>query len=335
MLIYSPPSTLSAVPVIDLKGGAGANAAERSAIAAQIRDACRNIGFFYAVNHGVPADLIRDQFDWTARFFALPMAQKQPLHMRNSPTTAGYEPVAEQQLDSQDTTGEAAPPDLKESYYCGLEVPEDHPFALRRVRGIGHNQWPGNLPGFQEQMIAYQAAMRSLGDHLLSLIALSLDLEEDWFAQHHDWPSAVLRLVRYPPQPEAAAFNQLGAGAHTDWGGVTLLAQDDIGGLEVRNAAGEWVAAPPIEGSFVVNLGDLMARWTNGVYQSNMHRVLNARPDQDRYSVPYFYSPRFDAVIEPVPTCVGDAQPKRYDVCTTSQHMDEMFRLSYGYAATS
>ena len=335
MLIYSPPTTLSAVPVIDLKGDVQTSADDRSAIAAQIRDACRNIGFFYVVNHGVPEALVQAQFDWTARFFDLTTAEKQSLHMRNSPTTAGYEPIAEQKLDSQDTTSEAAPPDLKESYYCGMDVPDDHPFARRRVRGIGHNQWPDSIPEFREQMVAYQAAMRGLGDHLLSLVALSLDLEADWFDKHHDWPSAVLRLVRYPPHPKSAAFNQLGAGAHTDWGGITLLAQDDIGGLEVRNASNEWVAAPPIAGSFVINLGDLMARWTNGVYQSNMHRVLNAKSDQDRYSVPYFYSPRFDAVIEPVPTCVSDGQPQKYEVCTTAEHMDEMFRLSYGYEATS
>ena len=216
MLIYSPPTTLSAVPVIDLEGGPASSAEAQHRIARQIRDACRNIGFFYIVNHGVPDQLVRDQFDWTARFSDLPMDEKMPLHMRKSATTAGYEPIAEQQLDSQDTSSEAAPPDLKESYYCGMEVPDDHPFAKRHVRGIGHNQWPGALPGFRDQMVAYHAALRSLSDHLLSLIALSLELEKSWFAKHHDWPGSVLRLVRYPPQPETAEFNQLGAGAHTD-----------------------------------------------------------------------------------------------------------------------
>lgn len=335
MLIYSPPTTLSSVPVIDLKGGETSSVDEQHSIADEIRSACRNIGFFYIVNHGVPDQLVRDQFDWTARFFDLAMDEKMPLHMRKSATTAGYEPIAEQQLDSQDTSSEAAPPDLKESYYCGMEVPDDHPFAKRRVRGIGHNQWPETLPGFREQMVTYHSALRSLSDHLLSLVALSLELDKTWFAEHHDWPGSVLRLVRYPPQPATAEFNQIGAGAHTDWGGITLLAQDDIGGLEVQNAADEWVSAPPIDGSFVVNLGDLMSRWTNGVYRSNMHRVLNADSTRDRYSIPFFHSPRFDAVIEPVPTCVSDTQPPKFEPCTTSEHMNEMFRLSYGYEATS
>jgi len=184
-------------------------------------------------------------------------------------------------------------------------------------------------------MVAYHGALRHLSDHLLSLVALSLELEEDWFEEHHDWPGSVLRLVRYPPQPDSTEFNQIGAGAHTDWGGITLLAQDDIGGLEVQNAADEWVSAPPIADSFVVNLGDLMSRWTNGVYRSNMHRVLNSDRARDRYSIPFFHSPRFDAVIEPVPTCVNDQQPPKFEPCTTSEHMNEMFRLSYGYEATS
>ncbi|MDA0787818.1 MAG: isopenicillin N synthase family oxygenase [Proteobacteria bacterium] len=335
MLIYSPPDTLTAVPVIDLKGGVGSDVAQRDLIASDIHDACRNIGFFYIVNHGVPAQWVRDQFDWAARFFELPMDEKLPLHMRNSATTAGYEPIAEQRLDSQDTSSEPAPPDLKESYYCGMDLPDTHPFSRRRVRGIGHNQWPAALPGFRDQMVAYHTALRGLSDHLLTLVARSLELEADWFAKFHDWPGSVLRLVRYPPQPETTEFNQIGAGAHTDWGGITLLAQDSIGGLEVQNAADEWVSAPPVEGSFVVNLGDLMSRWTNGVYRSNMHRVLNSDAERDRYSIPFFHSPRFDAVIEPVPSCVNDEQPAKFEPCTTSEHMDEMFRLSYGYEATS
>ncbi len=207
MLIYSPPVTLDSVPVIDLKGGPGSDPAAYPNIAGQIREACRNIGFFYVSNHGVSHDLVSNQFEWARRFFALPMDEKMAIHMRKSPTTAGYEPIAEQQLDSQDLDAEKSPPDLKESYYCGLEVPDDHAFAKRHVRGIGHNQWPASIPGFRDQMIAYQTEMRKLSDHLLTLIALSLDLESNWFAGYHDWPGAVLRILRYPPQPETSEFN--------------------------------------------------------------------------------------------------------------------------------
>jgi isopenicillin N synthase-like dioxygenase len=171
-------------------------------------------------------------------------------------------------------------------------------------------------------------------DRLLALIALSLELPEDWFCAYYDLPVTTLRLLKYPPQPASAAANQLGAGAHTDWGGITLLAQDSSGGLEVRNAAGDWIEATPIPGTLVINLGDLMSRWTNGLYNSNMHRVKNNKSGADRYSIPYFYGPRPDAVIEPMPTCLSADNPPRFATCTAAEHVNEMFRRSYGYAPT-
>ena len=216
-----------------------------------------------------------------------------------------------------------------------MELPDDHPFAVRRWRSFGHNQWPPSLPGFREQMLAWQRELRGLGDCLLRLIALSLELSEDWFAPYYDMPTMSLRLLRYPPHPETARANQLGAGAHTDWGGITLLMQDNSGGLEVRNASGDWIEARPISGTFVINLGDLMARWTNGIYNSNMHRVKNNKSKSDRYSIPFFYSPRPDAVIEPIPTCVNADNPRRFETCTSAQHIIEMFRRSHGYAPES
>jgi isopenicillin N synthase-like dioxygenase len=229
-----------------------------------------------------------------------------------------------------------APYDLKESFQCAMELPDDHPLARSGMRGFGHNQWPSGLPGFKEQTLAYQAAVRDLGDRVLRLMALSLDLPEDYFERVYDTPGLGLRLLHYPPQPEKAAANQIGAGAHTDWGGITLLAQDGVGGLEVRNAAGEWIAAKPIPGTFVINLGDLMARWTNGLYNSNAHRVMNNGVRRtDRYSIAFFYSPRPSAVIEALPTCVAVDRPAQFETCTAQEHMDEMFRRSYGYAVAA
>ena len=163
----------------------------------------------------------------------------------------------------------------------------------------------------------------------MSLLALSLELPENYFAPFYREPSRTMRILRYPPHPAAARANQLGAGAHTDWGGVTLLAQDDLGGLEIRNAADEWIQATPIPGTFVINLGDLMQRWTNGVYRSNMHRVKNNSSSEDRYSIPFFYSPRPDSRIECMPTCSDAAHPPKYPPCTAAEHTYEMFRRSY------
>jgi isopenicillin N synthase-like dioxygenase len=332
MIIYSLPQQPKSIPVVDLTGAGGATAAQAKSVASAIHRACRETGFFYVANHGVPQPLVDTQFEWAKRLFDLPAEQKRAMHMNRSPSTAGYEPIGGQRLDSQDAGAEVAPPDLKESFYCGMELPDDHPLAQHRLRGFGHNQWPANMPGFREQMLAYRKAMNELGDRLLSLLATSLELPADWFVPFFDMPVAILRLIKYPPHPANAAANQIGAGAHTDWGGVTLLAQDDVGGLEVRNATGDWIQAPPLRGTFVINLGDLMARWTNGIYNSNMHRVKNNSSGRDRYSVPYFYSPRPDALIEPMPGCVTDEYPRRFASCTAAEHMTEMFRRSYAAA---
>jgi isopenicillin N synthase-like dioxygenase len=332
MHLYTSPSPPTSIPVIDLsdaQSGSGQADAAR-----QIHRACRETGFFYVSGHGIARQLVDAQFAAAQRFFALPLEEKLALHMHNSPTTAGYEPMGGQILDSQDATSEKAPPDLKESFYCGLEVPVDHPMAVRKARGFGHNQWPQCMPDFRTQMLAYYDAVRDLGDRILSLLALSLELDANWFAPFYADCGATLRLIHYPPQPARTQFNQIGAGAHTDWGGITILAQDDIGGLEVQTVTGDWIEATPIPETFVINLGDLMARWTNGIYNSNLHRVKNARAGADRYSVPFFYSPSPDSLIEPMPSCIGTDHPRRFADCTAAEHMSEMFRRSYGYALT-
>ena len=332
MLIYEPPKAALTVPVIDLTPMLEGDDASQRSTAWDVHRACRDTGFFYIVNHGVPADLVERHFDWARRLFDLPLDRKMAIHMKQSPSTAGYEPIGGQILDSQDDKAEAAPPDLKESFYSGMELPDDHPWTAKRMRSFGHNQWPAELPGFREHMVEYWQAMQTLGDRVLAALALSLDLPSNWFENAYSMPSGTVRLIKYPPHPADAHFNQIGAGAHTDWGGVTILAQDSVGGLEVRNADGEWIAAPPIANSFVINLGDLMARWTNGIYNSNMHRVKNNSSGRDRYSAPFFYSPRPDAVIEPVPGSVNEAHPSKFETCTANDHMMEMFRRSYGYA---
>jgi isopenicillin N synthase-like dioxygenase len=321
MILYTPPRPAQHIPVVDLAAPA-ADAARR------IHEACRDTGFFYVANHGVPAALLAAEFEWARRFFALPLEAKLALHMNNSPSFAGYEPIAGQTLDAD------SPPDLKESFYCAQELPDDHPYVRARLRAYGGNQWPPGLPGFRAQMLAYYAAVRALGERLMGLVALSLELPRDHFVPLYRYPAGNVRLIRYPPQPADARFNQLGAGAHTDWGGITLLAQDDIGGLEVENAAGEWIAARPIPGTFVINLGDMMKRWTNGLYHSNLHRVLNNdTAGRDRYSIAYFYSPDHYARVECLPTCQGPDNPPKFAPCTAGEHLREMFDLTYGRKA--
>lgn len=330
MLIYTPPATARELPVIDISGSTGGDVAAIDAIAWEIHKACRDTGFFYVSNHGVPADLIDSQFLWARRFFALPADVKAGLEMKRSRSLVGYEPLAGQVLDA------GSPPDLKEGYYYTADLPDDDAYLRAGIRGYGGNLWPGeaagfSAAGFRRQMLAYFDALRSLGDRLLMLLARSLDLPGDHFVPMFARPNAVMRLLHYPPQPERARFNQLGAGAHTDWGGLTVLLQDDAGGLEVQNAAGEWIAAPPLPGTFVINLGDMVQRWTNDFYRSNMHRVLNHHNQvRDRYSVPFFYTPDHYARIESLPGCSGPERPVRYPPCQAGEHMMEMFNRTYG-----
>ena len=321
MIVYTPPGPAKTIPVVDFSG---------ADVPREIHKACRETGFFYAANHGVPQSLIAAQFSAARRFFALPAEQKLALHMKRSASTAGYEPMGTQVLDSQDAAAEKAPPDLKEGFFYGMELADEHPWARKQIRGFGHNQWP-ELPGFREQMLEYQAALRALGDRVLAMLALSLELPEDFFAAYYDMPNTTLGLLRYAPHPADARSNQLGAGAHTDWGAITLLAQDELGGLEVRNVEGDWIRAAPIAGTFVVNLGDLMQRWTNGLYRSNMHRVKNRSTSRERYSMPFFYGPRPDSRIECLPSCTDADNPPKFAPCTAAEHNYEMFRRSYGY----
>ena len=334
MIFYEPPRTPEHIPVIDLSPSLGPDASGRDDVARAIHRACRETGFFYVSHHGLPQSLIDSQFAWAERFFALPLEQKLAIHMKNSPTASGYEPIGGQTLDSQDDSAEMAPPDLKEGYYCGMEAFAGAPPGAATAT-LAVNQWPQALPGFRLQMLGYSAAVRLVADHLVKLLARSLDLPFGWFDPFFREPTMTLRLIKYPPHPADAMENQLGAGAHTDWGGITLLAQDDAGGLEVRNADGHWIEAPPIPGTIVVNLGDLVARWTNGVYTSNMHRVRNRSSARARYSMPFFYGPQPDSVIEPIPGCAGADRPRLFATCTAAEHMNEMFRRSYGFSATA
>jgi isopenicillin N synthase-like dioxygenase len=167
---------------------------------------------------------------------------------------------------------------------------------------------------------------------LLGVIALSLQLPEDFFEFALRTPIATQRLLHYPPQPEQAARNQIGAGAHTDWGLVTLLAQDEVGGLEVCNADGDWIKAAPIRGSFVVNIGDLLQRWSNDIYHSNLHRVLNENR-VPRYSLPFFQDGDQAVMVDCLPSCCSPERPARYAPCTIGDYLESKVRETFGAAS--
>jgi isopenicillin N synthase-like dioxygenase len=323
MIIYTPAKPAQSIPVIDLTDSFSPDLDKRKAVAWEIHKACRDTGFFYVKNHGIPEKLVAGQLAHARQFFALPQDAKAALGLENSDCMHGYEPMMAQTLD------QGSPADLKESFMIGADPGPDHPFTLRKVPQYGPNQWPDGLPGFQGQMTEYSDCIVRLGRHLMSLIALSLELDEGFFVAGLGTPMYTVRILHYPPHPANAAFNQLGAGAHTDWGAITMLLQDDVGGLEVQNAQGDWIRATPIPGTLIINLGDMIRRWTNDLYHSNSHRVLNNDGGRDRYSVAAFFNPEYFYRVECLPTCRPSTGAPKYEPCTVGEHIDEMFRLTY------
>ena len=314
------------LPIIDVGALGSPDIAARRAVATALGEACSSHGFFYISNHGVPEPLVAAVFDEAERLFALPAAQKADVDKAKSPANRGYEPLAGQTLEA------GAPPDLKEGFYIGPEIAADDPRVLAGKFNQGPNQWPAGLPGFRRTMESYFAEMLALGTRLMGGLALSLDLAEDHFAAFCREPIATLRLLHYPPQPANAAPGQKGAGAHTDFGGLTLLRQDDVGGLQVLDPASEgWIHADPVPGTYVVNLGDMIARWTNDRYRSTLHRVVNAS-GRERYSIPFFFVGNPDHAVSCLPTCLTGGEAPKYPPTTVEAHLREMYLRTYAPA---
>jgi len=233
--------SLTEIPVIDVTEFLHGTPVARAAIARQIGDACRNIGFFYVTGHDVPASLIAETYAEARRFFNLPAAKKAEIAIEHSACHRGYFSTGGENLDP--TKQKAG--DLKEGIKIGRDLAADHPLVRANTPLHGPNQWPANLPGWRETMTAYYNAMEALGRDMLHAFALALDLPETYFDAWLTSPMTTLGPLHYPPQTGHITEAQIGAGAHTDYGCLTLLAQDESGGLQVRNAAGQWLAAPP------------------------------------------------------------------------------------------
>ncbi len=291
------------IPLIDLQ------AASAGQLARSIDDALCGAGFFAITGHGVPTAVTAAAFDAGHRFFALDESTKRRWHVEQSRHKRGFDPVGWQSLDP------AQPPDVKESFYLGVEA-------------IGPNQWPDEalVPGFRAACNAYSAQMETLARRLMALFERALGLPGGHFDSFMHQPTCTTRLLHYPPQPAQAAPGQIGCGAHTDWGALTLLAQDAAGGLQVRLKDGDWLDVTPIPGALVVNVGDMTQRWTNDRWPSTLHRVINRHSGRDRWSIAYFFDLDAQAVIEPLPGCVGAGRPARYGPITAGEHLAEMYR---------
>jgi isopenicillin N synthase-like dioxygenase len=297
------------VPLIDLSAEQGAPQA--------MRDACEQIGFLLITGHGVPPGLIERTAAVAREFFDRPEPEKKRLGLTAG--GAGYSPMQGERLAA--TLGQLAPADLKES----LNVAAD--FAA--------TPWPARPAALREICIDYFQAMDRLAGRLMRLCALALALPAGYFDDQIDHGSSFLRIINYPAPEHAPEPGQLRAGAHTDYGTLTILRSERVaGGLQVRSRAGEWleVQAPP--GAFVVNLGDMLARWTNDRWRSTLHRVVNPPAElalgSRRQSLVFFHNPNPEALIACLPGCCGPEHPPRYAPIRAGDFIAEKSRQAYG-----
>lgn len=308
------------IPTIDLTALFTDDADARRAVGETIRRACIEVGFFYVTGHGVAPEIVAGGFDAAQRFFALPDADKQAVSILRSDHMRGYTGLLEENTDP-DNAG-----DLHEAFDMARDLSPDDPDAHLGIYGWGVNQWP-TLDGFRPQMLTYYDALQRLCDALYRGFALSLDLDEDFFTAKRAKPIGELRLLRYPAQPKPEN-DVLGIGAHSDYDMFTVLATDDVPALEILNPAGDWIPAPPMADAFVVNVGDLLERWTNDLYRSTVHRAVNST-DRDRYSIPFFSNIDPLEIVDVLPSCRSDERPARYEPVGAGEYVQACMREAY------
>ncbi len=326
---------MSSVPVIDISG-LGGDAAARQAVADRIGAACEQIGFFCVTGHGVPQALIDAVRSTSRAFFAKPDAEKGAIE-RQPPSYRGYIPLASEGLArSLGRAGAAA--DLKEAFSMGpVEMPADG--AHLRPDAAAHfaaNRWPAEPAALQPAFEAYYRAVSQVADRMLGGFALALGLPEGWFADKVSRHISNVRALHYPAQDTPPLPGQIRAGEHTDYGCLTiLLTEADKGGLEVLTRGGQWEPVPHVPDSFVVNIGDLMAQWSNDRYVSTMHRVVNpdSAKNTGRLSIAFFHQPNHDALIECIPGCAGPGNPVRHAPITSGDH--RLMKVSRANAAAA
>ena len=297
------------IPVINLESSFSSSLEDRKAIAAQIHDACTSSGFFHITGHGIPEKTRQNVIDAAKRFFKTsPREKKQAMHVQNSKYFRGWEPSDYTYVNPGDWSAEDAAPETKEGFNWGYEAgldPTGGDGQYRELDGadVNGNVWPEDLPGFYETIKEYYGQVLSLARHLSRLFALSLDLDESYFDEMMTHPGGIARLLYYPasadPQPldSKQKDKEIGLGAHSDYEMFTILLCASTSGLEILSPDDTWVPAPAVEGGFIINVADFLMRWTNGVYKSTVHRVVN-RTREERYSVPFFFSINYDQMVE-------------------------------------
>ncbi len=316
------------LPVIDFTAySANGTAEQRQSVARRLRAACVDTGFFYLINHGISQAEFDVAHDWGQMLFELPSAEKQKLDKSKNVTRQGWMPVG--------GTNPGANPDKeadqKETFVIPRpalpgETPGDNP-------SVGNGNWPDDslLPGFKPFIEAHILKRVTIAQRLCRALALSLDLSEDYFDASHRYLASQLTYNYYPSlDPETVGRTQWGISPHTDYGTFTLLSQDGLGGLEVRDGNGDWIDVPPVPGALVVNIADLFSRWSNGVYRSSLHRASNFNVSgRARISLPLFIIPHYKTRVVCLPTCQGPDNPAKYEPVEAGPYVKTLLEQSY------
>jgi isopenicillin N synthase-like dioxygenase len=313
------PDSDEEIPTLDIAAYLAGQPGGREAAAAKLREVSRTVGFFYLKGHGIPQELIDRVFEQSRRFHALPIETKTKIpYFDTGSFKSGYQPCTKD--DYQRTNINIindAKPNLNAKFSINREGGSGGLSMSEEQRKARVNIWPENLPGFKETVSDYHARIEKLGRQFLPLWATSLKLPLDYFDKYFATPHMTMSLLHYPPQREIGN-RQYGIAPHTDNALMTFLAQKDIPGLAVRMPSGHWRAVEPVPGTLLVNTGNLMVRWTNDEYLSTKHRVINTNT-VDRYSIPVFFGPSGDALIEVLPTCQSTERPAHYEPMTYLQ----------------
>lgn len=301
-------SEFSDIPVLDVAAIHGDDPAAKQALADQFAQVYGTTGFGYVANHGIADQLIDDVFAASQRFHSASQSTKMAVELNH--LHRGYIPI-NTSTDVNSKLADVKKPNQSESFMVMREDGPDSPQVKAGDYLAGPNQWP-DLADFQLPVVAYNEAMSDLAFKLVEIVALALGTDPKELQDNFDLPTTWLRLLYYPPAPPIDDPDLYGSAPHTDFGFLTILAQDDIGGLQVQTPAGNWVDAPRIEGTFVVNVGDMLHRWSNGRLKSTPHRVIN-RSGQPRYSCPFFYDPNVASDIAPLASTVSAKLPAQFE----------------------
>lgn len=315
---------IDAIPILDVGPLLAGQPGAARELGARIRRACLDYGFFFIRNHGVSEAKIRGAFAAAERFFALPLDEK--LKVKIDENNLGYMPMKGSILRTE-TLNNNTKPNLNESFFIMRERSPTDPDVVAKKRFRGINRWPAELPGLRETLLDYQSTMEALAKRLLSGMATAFGVEEAMLRAPFADPQISLRLAHYPPQP-VVGNNEFGSAPHTDFGFMTLLATTTVPGLEIRPKGRDWIRAPALTDCYLVNTGDLLQRWTNDVFQSTPHRVINST-GQERFSIPFFFSPNSEYAVDTMDVFVTADNPKKYKPITYAQYYGDAIRKNY------